>query len=101
MASMSDIVGGEDSMRASRVDAGAEIRGLHPQAERADFTHSVSMTPEEVVRLSSTFSYVRLRPDAADVYARLQALLATHPETAGRDRIDVPYVCAAYRITRS
>jgi SAM-dependent methyltransferase len=101
MASMSDIVGGEDSMRASRVDAGAEIRGLHPQAERADFTHSVSMTPEEVVRLSSTFSYVRLRPDAADVYAQLQALLATHPETAGRDRIDVPYVCAAYRITRS
>ncbi len=100
MGAMSDIVDGEDSMRASRVDAEAEIRAVHPEVERADFAHTVAMTPEDVVRLSSTFSYVRLRPDSADVYAALRDLLATHPETRGRETIDVPYVCAAYRIAR-
>jgi SAM-dependent methyltransferase len=100
MAAMSDIVDGEDSMRASRVDALAEIRAVHPEVERADFAHTVVMTPEDVVRLSSTFSYVRLRSDPDAVYAALRELLATHPETRGRDVIDVPYVCAAYRIAR-
>jgi len=100
MGAMSDIVDGEDSMRASRVDALAEIRAVHPGVERGDFAHAVAMTPEDVVRLASTFSYVRLRPDSADVYAALRQLLATHPETRGRDVIDVPYVCAAYRIPR-
>jgi SAM-dependent methyltransferase len=100
MGAMSDIVDGEDSMRASRVDAEAEIRAVHPEVERADFGHTVAMTPEDIVRLASTFSYVRLRPDSADVYAALRDLLATHPETGGRETIDVPYVCAAYRIAR-
>ena len=58
------------------------------------------MTPEEVVGLASTFSYVRLRPDSDEVYAALRTLLATHPETSERDTIDVPYVCATYRIPR-
>jgi SAM-dependent methyltransferase len=98
MGAMSDIVEGGDSMRASRVDALAEIQAVHPQVERADFTHTVAMTPEEIVSLASTFSYVRLRPDSAVVYAALRDMLATHPETRGRDVIDVPYVCAAYRI---
>jgi SAM-dependent methyltransferase len=98
MGAMSDIVEGGDSMRASRVDALAEIQAVHPQVERADFTHTVAMTPEEIVSLASTFSYVRLRPDSAVVYTALRDMLATHPETRGRDEIDVPYVCAAYRI---
>ena len=101
MGAMSDIVDGEDSMRASRVDAGADIREVHPEVEHADFAHTVAMTPDDIVRLASTFSYVRLRPDSEAVYAELRELLATHPETAGRDHIDVPYVCATYRIPRS
>ena len=40
-----------------------------PEVERADFAHTVAMTPEDVVRLASTFSYVRLRPDRDAVYA--------------------------------
>jgi SAM-dependent methyltransferase len=101
MGAMSDIVDGEDSMRASRVDAHAEIAAVHPEVERADFAHTVPMSPDDIVRLASTFSYVRLRPDSDAVYAELRELLATHPETAGRELIDVPYVCATYRIPRS
>ena len=98
MAVMSDIVDGEDSMRASRSDALSEIAVVLPAVIRKDFPHTVSMTPEEIVGLASTFSYVRLRPNSAEVYAALRELLATHPDTAGRERIDVPYVCATYRI---
>jgi hypothetical protein len=50
------------------------------------------------VRLSATFSYVRLRSDSAAVYAALRDLLATHPDTVGLAQIDVPYVTATYRI---
>jgi SAM-dependent methyltransferase len=98
MGLMSDIVDSEDSMRASRVDALAEIRAIHPDVEQADFSHVVAMSPDDIVRLASTFSYVRLRSDSASVYSALRELLATHPDTAGRDLIDVPYVTATYRI---
>lgn len=100
MAAMSDIVGGEDSLRASRTDAMAEIQAVHPTVERADFRHTVPMTPEQVVGLASTFSYVRLRPDAERVHEELRTMLSTHPDTAGARSIEVPYVCATYRIAR-
>ena len=58
------------------------------------------MTPDQVVALTSTFSYVRLRDDADDVYAAVADLLATHPQTRGRALVDVPYVTAAYRWQR-
>ena len=48
MGRMSDIVDGEDSMRASRTDALAEIREVHPDVEQRDFSHVVVMTPEDM-----------------------------------------------------
>jgi len=100
MDALSDIVEGEDSMRATRSDALAEIAAVHPGVERGDFPHTAAMSPEAVVGLVSTFSYVRLRTDADDVYAAVRTLLATHPDTAGRDVVEVPYLCAAYRVRR-
>jgi len=101
MDALSDLIEGEDAMRATRSDALAEIAAVHPGVERADFPHRVAMTPEAVVGLVSTFSYVRLRTDADDVYAAVRTLLATHGDTAGRDVVEVPYVCAAYRVART
>jgi SAM-dependent methyltransferase len=100
MGELSDLIDGEDSMRASRTDALAEIVSVHPEVESRDFSHTVAMTPERLMGLLSTFSYVRLRPDADTVYAALRELLATHPDTAGHASLDVPYVCATYRIPR-
>lgn len=100
MSGLSDLIDGEDSMRATRSDALAEIEAVHPGVERADFPHTVAMTPDEVVGLVGTFSYVRLRADSADVYAAVRHLLASHDDTRGRGLIDVPYVTATYRIRR-
>ncbi len=41
------------------------------------------------------------RRDADELYAAVRELLATHPETAGRDVIEMPYVTAAYRAVRT
>lgn len=100
MARLSDIIEGEDSMRASRTEAYDEIEAVHPGVVRADVPHRIPMTPDQVVALTSTFSYVRLRDDADDVYAAVADLLATHPQTRGRAVVDVPYVTATYRWQR-
>ena len=61
---------------------------MHPGVERADIPHRVPMTPDQVIGLISTYSYVRLREDADDVYAAVRELLATHPDTRGRALVD-------------
>jgi SAM-dependent methyltransferase len=98
LAALSDLIDGEDSLRAGRADALHLVAAVHPQVMRRDFTHRVAMAPEAVVGLVSTFSYVRLRPDADAVLASVRELLATHPDTAGRATVDLPYVTAAYRV---
>jgi len=98
MAALSDLIDGEDSLRSSRADALHLVAAVHPQVMRRDFTQRVAMPSEAVVGLVSTFSYVRLRPDAEAVLASVRHLLATHPDTVGRDTVELPYVTAAYRI---
>ena len=100
MAALQDVIGGEDTLRTSRTGAMAEVARVHPGVTRRDVAHSVAMTPDALVGLVSTYSYVRLREDADQVYAAVRRLLASHPDTAGRDVVDVPYVCAAYRVLR-
>jgi SAM-dependent methyltransferase len=59
------------------------------------------LTPEEVVAGIATRSYVAVM-DAdrrADFLAGLRQLLADHPDTRGRQELDLPYVTRAYRLT--
>lgn len=112
MGALQDVIGGEDSMRLVAAEstqsvleqeerAGrAEIDEFLPGVERATFAHTVPMSPEQVVRLTSTYSYVRLSPRADELYEAVRRLLATHPDTAGRDTVDVAYVTATYRWRR-
>lgn len=105
MAALQDIIGGEDSMRMvaessqdlSERAGTEEIRAFLPEVERASFAHAVPITPDGLLDLVSTYSYVRLSPRADRLYAEVRELLATHPDTAGRDRLDMPYVTATYR----
>jgi SAM-dependent methyltransferase len=78
-------------------EALAEIAEYFPDVVRAEFSHSVPMTPEAYVGLVGTFSFVRLHSDAANILDSVRQYLATHDDTRNRNYIDVPYVTAAYR----
>ncbi|HET7902865.1 MAG TPA: hypothetical protein VFL59_16890, partial [Candidatus Nanopelagicales bacterium] len=68
-----------------------------PGTERGSRGMVVAMAPDELVALCSTYSTVLLAPDPDDVRRRIRQLLATHPDTAGRAALEVPYVVRAYR----
>jgi SAM-dependent methyltransferase len=100
MDALSDIVDGGDSFRSNRTEALEAIAAVHPGVERADVPHRVLMTPDQVIGLLSTYSYVNLREDADDLYAAVRELMATHPDTRGRALLEFPYVTATYRWVR-
>jgi SAM-dependent methyltransferase len=60
-----------------------------------------SVTPDQVVGGIGTRSYVAVKDAAgrAEFLGRVRELLATHPDTRGRDRLDLPYTTRAYRLT--
>jgi SAM-dependent methyltransferase len=102
MAALSAVVGGEDTLRASR-EPGNVARAVGPRfgpVERAEFRHSVTHTADSLVGLVETFSYVRLSPHRGQVLAAVRELAASHPDLAGRESFELPYVTAAYRARR-
>jgi len=58
-------------------------------------------TPEQVVGGIGTRSYVATMDAArrAEFLGRVRALLAEHPDTAGRTELELPYTTRAYRLT--
>lgn len=96
MTAYSDLVGGDDRLRLSR-DAGSVPAELH--AERAEFPNPVRRTPEELVGLTLTASYVRLRLDADVVAESVRELTRTYPQLAGRDELELRYATVTYRAT--
>ncbi len=60
------------------------------------------MTGDDIVAMVASRSATITASDAdrAAVLASVDDLLATHPDLAGRDVIEVPYVTVAWRVTR-
>jgi SAM-dependent methyltransferase len=98
-AALRPIIDGPDWERADGEEALRELAQVFPNVERHEFPHVTPMTPDRIVQLTNTFSFVRLRDDAQDLLDQVREVLASHPDTRGRDLIDVPYVTAAYRAT--
>lgn len=70
--------------------------------ERRDLRWTRPMTADELVAMAASRSYVIALPEAerTDLLERIRTLLATHPDTAGRDRIELPYTTSAFRTLR-
>ena len=102
MGELSEIIGGEDTLRASREERNvAPALSEHFQTvERALFTQVVPHTPETLVGLVSTFSYVRLSPHRDEVLAQVRELARTHADLAGRESFELSYLTVAYRAVR-
>ncbi|HEY1917031.1 MAG TPA: class I SAM-dependent methyltransferase [Streptosporangiaceae bacterium] len=67
--------------------------------ERFDVRWTRETTPAEILELVSSRSYIiTMSPtERADVLAQVRELLDTHPDTAGRDEISLPYVTRCWR----
>jgi SAM-dependent methyltransferase len=102
VAALSEII---DDHRAAgaAADGVAPLGPLFGPVERADFRHSVRHTPETLVELvrSRSFYLTADRAKRAGVDAAISDLCATHPDLAGRDEFELPYVTQAYRALRS
>jgi SAM-dependent methyltransferase len=63
---------------------------------------TVPRTPDEIVAMAASRSYLIDMPEGrrAAVLGRVRELLATHPATAGRERVELPYVTHAFRALR-
>jgi SAM-dependent methyltransferase len=80
------------------VDAFAAELRAEVSAHTTRWVHRVP--PEAVVGRAASSSRVALLDDAGrDEYlGRIRQLLATHPETRGRDRLDVTYLTSSWRL---
>lgn len=72
------------------------------QAENRRWNWSRRVTPAEVVALIASRSSVITASDSErnEILDAVRHLLARHPDTAGRDSLELPYVTTAWRITR-
>jgi SAM-dependent methyltransferase len=80
----------------------ASPRWFGPRHE-ATFRHDQAMTPDEVVDRIRGVSHVAVldRDAQAEVLHEVRSILATHPDTAGRTELALPYRVDAYWCERS
>lgn len=68
--------------------------GLFEPVEEAHFRHVHPLSPDGIVDRVASISFVAAMPEArrAEVLDEVRALLASHPETAGRRELGLAYV---------
>jgi SAM-dependent methyltransferase len=73
-------------------------RDLFRPLEEARFRHAHPISPEGVVERVASVSFVAALPEAerAEALAEVRALLARHPDTAGRDELSLPYLADVF-----
>jgi SAM-dependent methyltransferase len=75
-----------------RDSALTDMPGFGP-LRQAQFHHEHVLAPEDVVRRVASVSHVAVLPDDARraVLDEVRDILATHPQTRGRDAVAIPY----------
>ncbi|MGQ0824701.1 MAG: class I SAM-dependent methyltransferase [Actinomycetota bacterium] len=82
-------------------DSARDIAGFTPM-EVAQFTHSQTLTPEDVVRRVASVSHVAVLPDAQRraVLGEVRAIATGHPQTRGRETLELPYRVDCFACSR-
>jgi SAM-dependent methyltransferase len=95
----------DDIAHVRHRDDAAPATGFGPlfdPVEVATFRHVTRHTADTLVELVTSRSYyLTARPERQRaIVAAVRELVATHPQLAGRDEFDLPYVTVVYRATR-
>jgi SAM-dependent methyltransferase len=79
-----------------------DAASLFTRPEGRSFAHTHEGPPEMIVDRMASISFIAALPEDehARVLARTRELLATHPDTRGRDRIPFPYRADVFVCTR-
>lgn len=87
--------------RARLIDD-VDLGPLFTPGERAEFRHSTRQTPQGLLDLVATRSWFLIAPDDEQrlLLDQVRDLCATHPDLAGRDSFELPYVTTVYRASR-
>jgi len=104
VASLSEIAGSAPGHRGARdeLPTVTDFGDLFGPVERAEFRHRTPHTRESLLNLVRTRSYY-LTADPARrrrLERDLRELTADHPDLAGRDTFDLPYLTMVYRARR-
>jgi hypothetical protein len=96
-----DLIHGEDVLRAH-----GQFHRLGPpfgELERADFAWRQPLDAEQLVALAHSRSYtLTLPPDErARLLDDVRRLATTHPDLAGRESFELPYVAQCWRTVRA
>jgi SAM-dependent methyltransferase len=106
--SRTESAGTDDPDRSGRATGRGRPRFEVPEdgpfetPEGRTFTSSVAYDVADLVGLATSYSTVITLPetDRAELLRRLAERIATHPDLAGRRRIDLPLRCRAWRAVR-
>ncbi|MBM3672813.1 MAG: methyltransferase domain-containing protein [Actinobacteria bacterium] len=79
----------------------ADALGVRPgfgELHQAGFRHTQRLSPDDVVDRIASVSHVVVLPDdeRQRVLDEVRTVLTTHPDTIGRDELDIPYRVDAY-----
>ena len=98
---LGEVIRGSAAERMIETDAVAVSAPFGP-LERRDVRWTRPMTADQLVAMAASRSYVIALPpeERDDVLAGVRTLLAAHPDTAGRDVVDLPYLTSAFRARR-
>jgi hypothetical protein len=90
--------GSVPSQRRGTWRAAFETTELFTPLERAQFPNPQILTPDEMVARVRSISFVGALPEPqqATVLDGVRRVLATHPDTAGRDRLVLPHTASLY-----
>lgn len=98
VAALGEIAGASPAERMVADDAVHQAPGFGP-FERRQWTRTRVMTPAELVAMvASRSAYLTASESAQQAMGTaLRELIATHPHSAGRERIDYPLTTTCYR----
>jgi SAM-dependent methyltransferase len=76
-----------------------DVRRPFGEPDRAQFEWAAEYTPDGLLDLVCSRSYYALMPagDQRDTLAAVRELIRSHPQTAGRETVSLPYVTVCYR----
>jgi SAM-dependent methyltransferase len=103
VGALSEILGERRGPEGTPEETLRPLGPLFAAVERTDFRHSVTHTPETLLELVRSRSFYLTADPAkrAAVDAAVRDLCDTHPDLAGRDEFELPYVTIAYRAHRA